>query len=574
MSGISQFDRKFFDPGKPISFIGSGSMGGKAQGLVHINNFLNSAFNKDDFPEIEVNIPTLTVIRTDVFDNFMAANDLYEIAHSAAPDDRIAHAFQKANLPFEILGDLRALVEEVHSPLAVRSSSMLEDAIHEPFAGIYSTKMTPNNQPDADSRFRKLVEAIKFVYASTFFKDAKDYMKVSKHQIGDEKMAVIIQEVVGQRHGERFYPEVSGIARSYNYYPMGRAKPEDGVVDLALGLGKTIVDGGVSWAYSPAWPKISPPFNSIGEMLKYTQKVFWAVNMGKPPAYDPIKETEYLVLENLTTAETDGVLQHIASTVDRNSGRLVMGTGADGPRVLTFAPILTLKDIPFNNLIKSLLKLCADVLNTPVEIEFAMTFSKDAPHRFGFLQVRPMVISTDNVHLDLSALSADNVLIASEHVLGNGVIDDIQDIVYVKPDSFNLKQTHLIAQELGAINEKLVSENLPYLLIGFGRWGSSDPWLGIPVKWSQISGAKVIVETTLENIHIDLSQGSHFFHNLTSFNVSYFSLSPTSKNKIDWYWLQSLPSQEDRDLIRHVKISPSLTIKIDGQNGRGVIYKP
>jgi len=573
MTELTPFDRNFLTSDKRISYIGTGSLGGKAQGLVFIHNFLNSNFPKEEFPKIKVQVPRFIVIRTDVFDNFMERNNLYQIAYSDAADDRIAHAFQKADLPFEILGDLRALIENMHTPLAIRSSSMLEDALQEPFAGIYATKMTPNNQPDADSRFRKLVEAIKFVYASTFFLDAKEYMQVSKHQIGDEKMAVIIQEVVGKRHDTRFYPEVSGIARSYNYYPMGRAKPEDGVVDLALGLGKTIVDGGISWAYSPAWPKVNPPFSDVGDMLKYTQKVFWAVNMGKPPAYDPVKETEYLTLENITTAEKDGVLTYIASTVDRNSGRVVMGIGAQGPRILTFAPLLTLKDISFNELLKELLKVCADALQTPVEIEFALTFSKDGPHYFGFLQVRPMMVSTETVTIEPEALTAENVLLASEHVLGNGSLHTVQDIVYVKPETFNLKNTPTIARELQSINESLIKEHAPYVLIGFGRWGSSDPWLGIPVKWNQISGAKVVVETTLENMHVDLSQGSHFFHNLISFGVYYFSLPPSGKYKIDWEWLQKQDSSEEGQFVRHIRLAAPLTIKVDGKNGRGVITK-
>ncbi|MEE9117954.1 MAG: PEP/pyruvate-binding domain-containing protein, partial [Calditrichia bacterium] len=486
---IPQFTEIFFDSGEQITRIGSGEYGGKTNGLIFANEMLNSKFNADDFPNITVNIPTMAVMPTDVFDEFMKKNDLYEIANSDLPDDRIALTFQKADLPFGVLGNLRTLISKVKSPLAIRSSSMLEDALHEPFAGIYSTKMIPNNQGDTDTRFRKLVEAIKFVYASVYFKTAKDYMAATEHKIEEEKMAVIIQETVGNRHGDRYYPELSGVARSYNFYPFGDAKPEDGVVNLAFGLGKTIVDGGVSWVYSPASPKESPPYGSVGELLKQTQTEFWSVNMGKPPAYDPINETEFMNRESITVAESDESLRYVASTYIADSGRVSIGIGNPGPRVINFAYLLQLNDIPINNLIRTLLILCEEALDTPVEIEFAVTFN---PTRFGFLQVRPMVVSSDEVEVTEDDLIGDNILISSRNVLGNGINNIIQDVVYVNPEKFETKHTPQISNELESINQTLVHLHRPYLLIGFGRWGSSDPWLGIPVNWGQVSGAKVI----------------------------------------------------------------------------------
>ena len=574
----SQFDRKFFSSDNRVSYIGTGSIGGKAQSLVLIDKILNSKeFDKESFTQIDVNVPTLTVLCTDIFDKFMQSNDLYDTAYSDLSDDRISHAFQQAALPFEILGDLRALISEVHVPLAVRSSSMLEDAMFEPFAGIYGTKMTPNNQPDTDTRFNKLIEAIKYVYSSTYFKAAKDYINATKHTIKEEKMAVIIQEVVGVRNMDRFYPELSGVARSYNFYPMGRAKPDEGVVNLALGLGKTIVDGGISWAYSPEYPKVNPPFGSVGEMLKNTQLDFWAVNMGEPPSYNPIMETEYMVQKDLTIAETDGSLRHLASTVDSNSGRLTIGIGAKGPRVMTFAPLLVFDSIPLNNLIIHLLDLCEKALDAPVEIEFAMTFSKTKDgtdiHRFGFLQSRPMVVSTEKIDVRSEDFESENVLVASENVLGNGITDSIKDIVFVKPEKFNPKDTQTIAMELEIINKKLVTDNRSYLLIGYGRWGSSDPWLGIPVNWGQVSGARAIVEAMLENMNVDLSQGSHFFHNLTSFNVCYYSIPYYGKFKIDWDWLSKQSVEQETNFVKHVKLASPLIIKADGRNSKGLIYK-
>lgn len=568
---LSPFNREFFEAEARFTYISSGSLGGKASGLKFINDVLANNFDAAAFSKIDVSIPRLTVIRTAMFDAFMERNRLHEIANSDAPDDRIAHAFQKADLPAEILGDLRALMGQVHTPLAIRSSSMLEDAMHEPFAGIYETKMIPNNQTNADTRFRKLIEAIKFVYASTFFKAAKDYRAAVGRGVEEEKMAVIIQEVVGTRHQERFYPEISGVARSYNFYPLGNAKPEDGVVNLALGLGKTIVDGGVCWTYSPAHPKATPPYGSMDEWLKQTQTEFWAVNMGTPPAYDPIKETEYLLKANLQDAESDNTLRYLASTYDPHSNRISMGTGVRGPRILTFAPLLVLNDIPLNQLIKTLLSLCEEALEAAVEIEFAVTLN---PIRFGFLQVRPMVVSDEEVSVSDDELAAANLLLASQKVLGNTVLNEIRDIVYVKPDGFEAKYTQRIAQELEAINRELLAAGRPYLLIGFGRWGSSDPWLGIPVNWGQVSGAKVIVEATLPNMDVEFSQGSHFFHNLSSLRVSYFAVRYSDPFEIDWNWLQEQAAVTETQYVRRVKLSGPLLIKVDGKKRRGVIFKP
>jgi len=565
---LSQFKRKFLNQNERLTCIGSGSLGGKAQGLEFINNILISDFNHDDFPNIEVSIPTMTVICTDIFDSFMKRNDLYGIAYSDTPDDRIAHAFQKAELPAEILGDLRALTDQIHTPLAIRSSSMLEDAMFEPFAGIYATKMIPNNQHSTDIRFQKMVEAIKFVYASTFFKKAKNYIKVTNHNTEDEKMAVIIQEVVGKRYNDRFYPEISGVARSYNFYPVGHAKPEDGIVNLALGLGKTIVDGGLSWMYSPAFPKVNPPFGSIGEILKQTQTEFWAINMGKPPAYDPIKETEYLLFANFDDAESDGTLRYTASTYDAQSDIISPGISIQGPRIINFPMMLVYNEIHLNNLIKSVLSLCKESLEAPVEIEFAMTLN---PHRFGFLQVRPMVVSDEKVEISHTELTDENILIYSESVMGNGIINKIQDIVYVKRKNFEAKYTQQIVRDLEKINKKIIADGRNYLLVGYGRWGSSDPWGGIPVNWEQISGAKVIIETIHPNMNEELSQGSHFFHNLTSFKVSYFSVPYSKTNNINFDWLEDQEPIEDTKFVRHIKLSSPLRIKVDGRRGRGVI---
>ncbi len=568
------FDRKFFESENRISYIGSGSLGGKASGLTFINNILDT-IPANDFPGIEAGIPRMIVIRTDVFDSFMSSNKLYQIAGSDASDERIALAFQKADLPFELLGDLRTLISNIKQPLAVRSSSMLEDAMYEPFAGVYATKMTPNNQLDADTRFRKLTEAIKFVYASTFFKAAKDYIRGTNHKAEEEKMAVIIQEVVGERHNERFYPELSGVARSYNYYPTGHASPGDGVVNLALGLGKTIVDGSISWAYSPSYPATNPPFRSMSDMLKYTQTRFWAINMGKPPEYDPVKETEYMVNASLTDAEVDGTLKNLVSTYDAGSDRIWPGMSDTGPRILTFSPILMEDSLGLNDFIKYLLKKCEAALKAPVEIEFAFNYSAsgDFPHNFGFLQVRPMVVSDALVDLTEEELKAKDVLAASVNVLGNGVIDTVRDIVFTDPEAFQTRYSMKIADEISVINKKLLEENKDYLLIGFGRWGTTDPTAGIPVDWGMVSGARVIIEASMENVFVEMSQGSHFFHNVTGFRVQYFSIPFACIYTVDWDWLLEQRLVEEGKFIKHVRLSTPLLIKADGRTGRGVIKK-
>jgi hypothetical protein len=569
-SSSVDFSRNFLDPNTPISCLGSGDMGGKAEGLAFISDILHAGLDQQKFPDITVEIPSMAILCTDVFDSFMEQNRLYEVAFSDLPDDRIAHAFQKAELPFKVLGDLRSIVEQVHTPLAIRSSSMLEDTKNEPFAGIYHTKMIPNNEYDPDIRFRQLTEAIKFVYASTYFKGAKSYRRTIGHKDADEKMAVIIQELVGKRYRSRFYPELAGVARSYNYYPLKPAKPEDGVVNLALGLGKTVVDGGISWAYSPAFPKAEPPFGSPSDMLVNTQIDFWVVNMGEPPKYDPINEGEYIIQENIVAAEEDNSLKFIASTYNALSGRLSIGTGFKGPRILTFAPLLSLNLVPFNDLMKSLLSICGQSLGTPVEIEFAMTFN---PHRFGFLQVRAMAVPTDVVHVSEAELEGENVVISSNAVLGNGVVDNIRDVVYVKPECFELKNTKAIVPELEHFNDKLLGAGLPYVLIVFGRLGTTDPWLGIPVQWGQICGAKVVVEATLENVRVELSQGAHYFHNMINLGIKYFALPFNQQRKIDWRWFRGQEIIEETDFVCHVRLREPLKIRVDGRRSRGVICK-
>jgi hypothetical protein len=578
---IPAFDRQFFDGTEQFTCIGGGAYGGKAHGLLTVKDLLASGLeaaagagrSRTFLRHFDVQVPTLTVVTTDRFEAFMAENRLWDVVHSDEPDHRIALAFQAANLPVELLGDLYALTRQVHTPLAVRSSSLLEDALNQPFAGVYATKMIPNNQHDVETRFHKLVEAVKLVYASTFFENARNYRRLTGHK-EEDRMAVILQAIVGRRYRDRFYPEVSGVARSYSFYRSGNTRPEDGVVNLAFGLGKTIVDGGVTWSCSPAQPRATPPYSGVRDLLRQTQVQFWAVNMGKPPAYDPVHEAEYLVQSPVADAEEDGTLRLVASTYDAGSDRLSMGVGVRGPRALTFAPLLVLEEYALNDLLKALLKLCQEALGAPVEIEFAVTFppeGEDGPATFGFLQVRPMSVSDTVVDIDLPSLDRSRLLLASERVMGNGFVSGVRDVVYVKPDVFDARHTPAIASDIARINVGLVDQGIPYLLIGFGRWGSSDPWLGIPVTWPQIGGARAIVEATLPSMNVDLSQGSHFFHNISSFDVSYFSVPFHGDFPIDWDGLARQPAVTETDFVRHVRLAAPLHIAVDGRQGHGAI---
>lgn len=566
----SLFARKFFDAKERFMYIGSGSLGGKAQGLVQLDRIIERLFPDGMFEGIEVSIPSLAVIRTDLFETFIKRNRLEEIAGSDEPDRRILMAFQEASLPTEVLGDLLALIEHVHTPLAIRSSSLLEDRVNYSFAGIYQTKMIPNNQVDSDARFARLTEAIKFVYASAFTKAAKDYRHALPKKTLDEAMAVIIQEVVGKRHGDRFYPEISGVARSYNFYPVGASKPEEGVAQLALGLGKTIVDGGLCWTYSPAFPHASPPFANPDEMADNTQNSFWAVSMTAPREYNPLAETEYLLRLPVPDAEKDKTIDGLVSTYNFNTGRVSAGTSDAGVRILTFAPLLVLRTLPFNELLLTIMQACENTLQTPVEIEFAMTFD---PPRFACLQVRPMLVSGELVDVDFIKEERHRVFLFCERVCGNGEENGIREIVYVKPETFEMKYSQQIAHELEAINHTIVKKGGTMLLVGYGRWGSSDPWLGIPITWGQISSARSIVEATLPSMNVDLSQGSHFFHNLVSFGISYFSASQKEADSIDWQWLGQQDVVQETPFVRHVRLRDPLCIKVDGRSGRGVILK-
>jgi hypothetical protein len=558
-----------------ITVIGGGSIGGKAQGLVSIEGMLREGLDRAAHPGLEVAIPTTCVLATEFFDDFMQRNALWDLACSETSDHRIAHAFQQAEIPPRWAGELWRLSGARRSPLAVRSSSLLEDAMYRPFAGVYATKMVPNQAPDDRARFQGLVEAVKFVLASTFFQDARRYLGSVGRVPRDEKMAVIVQDVVGARYGDRFYPTISGVGRSWNFYPALGARPEDGVVDLALGLGKTIVDGGKTWSYSPAAPSAPPPYNNVGDIIRSTQTSFWAVHVGTPPPHDPLREEEHLVKKRLAEADYDDTLRFVASTYDRQSDRLIPSVGLPGPRVIDFAPTLVLGSLALNPLIRDLLALCKRSVGCDVEIEFAVVLDrkKGTPARLGFLQVRPMVVDDATTELLASSLEEPEAVIASETSLGNGTIEDLHDIVYVDPAGFDPARSGEVAQTLERWNAELAGEGRPYLLLGFGRWGTSDPWYGIPCVWSQISGARVIVEVAREGMETEMSQGSHFFHNVTSFKVFYLSVTRRGRARIDWEWLLAQTLIRREGMLAHARTEAPVRVVVDGRSGRGAVFR-
>ena len=574
---IVSYSRHFHEDYAQFSVIGGGSIGGKARGLAFMDRILARYLEPGRFPGVSVAIPRSLVLGTDVFDDFMRDNDLLTAAVADHSDSHIANLFIKASLPGKIVGDLRDFIGNVKVPLAVRSSSLLEDSLYQPFAGIYATKMLPNDQAGDDIRFLNLVNAIKFVFASTFFRQAKSYLTGTSHRVEDEKMAIVIQPVVGEPHRDRFYPDFSGVARSYNYYPVGDAKPEDGVVNVALGLGKTVVDGGVSLRFTPAFAGVLPQFNSIKETFDNSQREFYSIAMRQVNSIAFLEEDQYLVRLGLDSAEADGTLRFLASTYSREDDAVYDGISREGPRIVSFAHILKNDVFPLAAIVSELLKVSSAAMNCAVEMEFAAVLdSKNAlPARFSVLQVRPLVVQDELVKVELDEGNHAGALCFSDRVLGNGVLRDIRDVVYVKPAVFDAAKSPQIAAEVDGVNSRLREAGIPYLLIGPGRWGSRDPWLGIPVKWGQIGGVKVVVEASLPDMNVDPSQGSHFFQNMTSLRIGYFTVPvDPAHGFIDWPWLEAQDAADETVFLRHLCLPRPVTVMIDGRKSHGVILKP
>ncbi len=573
---VVPYSRSFHEEDLMFSRLGNGSMGGKGRGLAFIDRVLVANLKENAFKKVNVSVPNTVIITTQFFDEFMKINKLHQFAIECEDDNRIQRAFQKASLPPTILGDIRDYAKSVTTPLAIRSSSLLEDAMYQPFAGIYATKMLPNNSRDLTVRFKQLSSAIKFVYASTFMQSAKSYIRATNHRVEEEKMAVLLQKVVGRQHGDLFYPHFSGVGRSYDFYPAGSAKPEDGVVNVALGLGKAIVDGGMSLRFTPKYPRVLPQFGTVKDMMDNSQKQFYAVQMDNNHWGTKLDEDQYITSHNLSTSEKDGTLEFLASTYDASNDRVMDGITRPGPRVVSFAHVLKNDVFPLAPISDYLLKMGEKSMGCPVEIEFAVTLGKKRalPAHFSLLQIRPMVVNNDLVDIDPETFDDEKLLCKTDTALGNGTIQSIRDVVYIKPESFTASKTRDIVKEIEAINRKLFEAEKPFILIGPGRWGSSDSWLGIPVTWSQICGAKVIVEASQKNMNIDPSQGSHFFQNMTSLGVVYFTVPHNrSGSMINWQWLNSLEAVSETEFTRHVSVEEPIKVMVDGRTGKGAMLR-
>lgn len=569
---VAVFQRDRFDRYSNFARIGDGSLGGKGRGLAFIDNMVKRHAEFDEFENAQVVIPKTVVLCTDIFDEFMDTNNLYQLALSDASDDEILRHFLRAKLPDRLVEDFFAFFDVVKSPIAIRSSSLLEDSHYQPFAGIYSTYMIPYLS-DKYEMLRMLSDAIKGVYASVYYKDSKAYMQATSNVIDQEKMAVILQEVVGTQYGDRYYPSISGVARSVNYYPINDEQAEEGTVSLALGLGKYIVDGGLTLRVCPYHPDKVLQTSEMEMALRETQTRFYALdlkNMGQNFSLDdgfnllklPVKE-----------AEADGSLNYIASTYDPYDMVIRDGIYPGGRKVITFANILQHDVFPLPRILQLVQKYGQGEMRRPVEIEFAVNFNaKEKNGTFYLLQIRPMVDMKADLAEDLNLIPTEQILLRSENALGQGVMDDIQDVIYVKTDGYSASNNQLIAYDIEKLNRRFLDEGKHYVLVGPGRWGSSDTWLGIPVKWPNISAARVIVEAGLTNYRVDPSQGTHFFQNLTSFGVGYFTINAYINDGIyNQELLNSMPAVEETKFLRWVHFDKPLTVKMNGKKKVGVV---
>ena len=574
---IAKFDKNKFSEYLIFSRIGEESSGGKARGLAFINSIIEKHHLFNKYQGVVITIPRTVVLSTDVFEEFMEINDLLITALSDLPDEEILEIFLKAAMPERIIEDLKALVEVLVNPIAVRSSSKLEDSHYQPFAGIYSTYMVPCDWDSKEHTLEMLTSAIKSVYASVYFKSSKSYMTATSNVIDEEKMGIILQEVCGSPYGNRFYPVISGVARSINFYPIEPEKPNDGIVLIAYGLGKYLMEGGQGLRFSPKYPKKILQLSDPDQVLKLTQKEFLAVNLDPSSFVPSVDDGANLLKVPFEEAEKDAVFRYAASTYDFENHMVRDGLYGKGKRVVTFSQILNYNVIPLAEIICDLLKTGQEEMNNPIEMEFAVNLDtpEGQPAIFNFLQIRPIVMNDQSISFKLDDISMEDTIVYSESALGNGRFEGLHDLVYIKPDAFNPSFSKKIADFIEVKNSEFIRAGANYILIGPGRWGSSDAWLGIPVKWAQLSAARVIVESGLRNYQIDPSQGTHFFQNITSFRVGYFTINPHNHDGFyDVAYLDGLTAHAENEFLRHIRFSNPLRIEVDGRSNKGVIYKP
>ena len=573
---VAIFQRERFDSYSQFARIGEGSLGGKGRGLAFLDNIIKHRSDLNDYDNASVSIPKTVVLCTDIFDKFMELNGLYEIALSDIPDDEIFDCFLRGHLPNNLSDDLMSFMDVVKGPLAIRSSSLLEDSHYQPFAGIYSTYMIPYVE-DKYMRLEMLSNAIKAVYASVFYKASKDYMVATSNVIDQEKMAVILQEVVGQSFPSGFYPNISGVARSINYYPIGEEKAEEGTVELALGLGKYIVDGGLCLRVSPHHPTKVLQTSDMDIALRATQTKFYALDLdGEHSVEFKVDDAFNLRTVTVRDADHDGSLPWIVSTYDPFDQCIYDGYyEGKNRKIISFSGVLQNGVFPLPELLQKILKYGEEEMGRPVEIEFAVNLHDDKTGEFYLLQIRPMVDNNMQLDEDITDINDADCLIRSHNAIGQGILNDIYDVVYVKTDNFSQTNNPLIVDQIDRINQEFLRRGESYVLIGPGRWGTSDPWLGIPVKWPNISAAKVIVEASLKNYHVDPSQGTHFFQNLTSMGAGYFTINDFCGDGIyRQEILNNMDAVEETEYLRHVRFDKPIVIKIDGVRKEGLVLMP
>jgi CheY-like chemotaxis protein len=558
--------------------IGVGSLGGKARGLAFMRHLLRKHRFSRQFHGVTVTVPPAVVLATDIFDRFLNENDLADFALNCTHDSEIERRFLAASLPASVRNSLLEFLGEVQYPIAVRSSSLLEDSQYQPFTGVYETFMLANQDTDLSARLEQLMEAIKRVYASTFSQHAKAYVRATPYRLEEEKMAVILQQVVGAVHDQRFYPDFSGVVRSYNFYPVPPMSSRDGIAAVALGLGRAVVDGGKCLAFCPRYPRHILQFSSVEDILTNSQSDFWALELSHSARNDQdpaanLREVRF----GLDAAERDGTLYAVASTYSADNHAVYDGVSRPGRRVVSFAPVLKQDVFPLAPLLEQLTRIGEDAFGRPVEIEFAVRLPQQSsdPADFGFLQIRPLVLSREGEELRWDEVDPTRLVCQSSKVLGNGRITDLCDVVAVDFHRFERARSAQVARGVAYFNAQLSAQGRPYLLIGVGRWGSTEPWLGIPVEWDEISGARVIVEAGFRDFRVTPSQGSHFFQNLTAFQVGYFTVNPDAgEGFVDWQWLASTPSLEEEGCVRHFRFETPLVVVMNGRTSQGLIFKP
>jgi len=573
---IGDFNADTFKPSETgFLRIGAGSLGGKARGLAFVRHLLRKNRITRRFPGIRIAVPPALVLATDAFDQFMVENNLLDFALQCENDAEILEKFLAASLSTPLQQNLKVFLAEVTYPLAVRSSSLLEDSQYQPFTGVYETFMLGNQSADPDMRLAELVDAIKRVYASTFSRHAKAYVRATPYRLEEEKMAVIVQQLVGTVHGQRFYPDFSGVVRSHNFYPVPPMMFADGIAAVALGLGRAVVDGGKCLTFCPRYPQNLLQFSSVDDMLANSQTEFWALELDGasqgPPGH--LHELRF----GLEAAEADGTLPAVASTYSVDNQAVYDGVSRAGARIVSFAPVLKHGMFPLAAILEMLVKAGEDALGIPVEIEFAVRLPQRSGESadFGFLQIRPLTLSRDHQDLSLDHVEPSQLLCQSSKVLGNGRIENLNDVVVVDSQRFERSRSQEVAKAVAHFNSLLSAENRPYLLIGVGRWGSNDPWLGIPVEWDEISGARVIVEAGFHDFRVTPSQGSHFFQNLTAFQIGYFTVNPDAgEGSVDWEWLNDQPSVDEDGCVRHLHFDTPMRVVMNSRQSQGIIFKP